>query len=129
MSDSADTSINSKVACSASKQTRFCPNFPTLCAVEEALGSPDSMHGKIGQIAVMPLEPTSGVKASKPRLKTAKEEIPKLSREYLVHRNEQMRTKNLRAQMELARERGELISKRLAGNRPHIYSSRCGKKS
>jgi hypothetical protein len=39
---------------------------------------------------------------------------PKLSREYLVHRNEQMRTKNLRAQMELARERGELISKRLA---------------
>ena len=63
----------------------------------------------------MPLEPTSGVKGSKPRLKTAKEEIPKLSREYLVHRNEQMRTKNLRAQMELARERGELISKRLAG--------------
>jgi hypothetical protein len=29
-SDAADTSINSKVASSASKQTRFCPNFPHI---------------------------------------------------------------------------------------------------
>ena len=50
----------------------------------------------------MPLEPTGGVKGSKPRLKTAKEEIPKLTREYLRHRNDQMRTKNLAAQMLLA---------------------------
>ena len=37
-----------------------------------------------------------------------------LSREYLIHRNEQMRTKNLTAQMELAVRRGQLISKDLA---------------
>jgi hypothetical protein len=61
----------------------------------------------------MPLEPTGGVKGSKPRLKTAKEEIPKLTREYLRHRNDQMRTKNLAAQMLLAERRGQLIEKRL----------------
>jgi hypothetical protein len=61
--------------------------------------------------------PTQGVKGVKPRLKTAKEELPRLSREYLLHRNEQMRTKNLKAQMELARERGELISKTLVQKR------------
>jgi hypothetical protein len=61
----------------------------------------------------MPLEATGGVKGSKPRLKTAKGEIPKLSREYLIHRNEAMRTKNLAAQMLLAERRGQLIEKRL----------------
>jgi hypothetical protein len=63
----------------------------------------------------MPLEPTGGVKGSKPRLKIAKEEIPQLSREYLIHRNEQMRNKNLTAQMELTLRRGQLISKDLPG--------------
>jgi phage terminase Nu1 subunit (DNA packaging protein) len=55
----------------------------------------------------------SGVKAAKPRLKPAKEELPELSREYLLIRNEQMRTKNLMAEMQLAERRGELIEKRL----------------
>ncbi len=55
----------------------------------------------------------SGVKAAKPRLKTAKEELPELSREYLEIRNQQMRTKNLAAEMQLAERRGELIEKRL----------------
>jgi hypothetical protein len=36
-----------------------------------------------------------------------------LSEEYLRHRNDQMRTKNLAAQMLLAERRGELIEKRL----------------
>jgi hypothetical protein len=57
--------------------------------------------------------PTQGVKAAKPRLKPAKEELPKLSREYLEIRNAQMRTKNLTAEMVLAERRGELIEKRL----------------
>jgi hypothetical protein len=61
----------------------------------------------------MPPEPTGGVKGSKPRLKIAKEEIPQLSREYLIHRNEQMRNKNLTAQMELAVRREQLTSKDL----------------
>ena len=55
----------------------------------------------------------SGVKDAKPRLKTAKEELPELSREYLEIRNAQMRTKHLTAEMQLAERRGELIEKRL----------------
>jgi len=55
----------------------------------------------------------SGVKAAKPRLKPAKEELPELSREYLEIRNQQMRTKNLTAEMQLAERRGELIEKSL----------------
>jgi hypothetical protein len=43
----------------------------------------------------MPQEPTGAVKGSKPRLKTAKEELPQLSLEYLIHRNQAMKTKNL----------------------------------
>ena len=55
----------------------------------------------------------SGVKAAKPRLKTAKEELPELSREYLEIRNAQMRTKNHTAEMVLAERRDELIEKSL----------------
>ena len=55
----------------------------------------------------------SGVKAAKPRLKPAKEELPELSREYLEIRNAQMRTKNHTAEMVLAERRGELIEKKL----------------
>jgi hypothetical protein len=54
-----------------------------------------------------------GVKGAKPRLKLAKEELPELSREYLTIRNQQMRTKNLTAEMNLAERRGELIEKGL----------------
>jgi hypothetical protein len=54
-----------------------------------------------------------GVKGVKPRFKPAKEELPELSRKYLEIRNEQMRTKNLAAQMVLAERRGELIEKKL----------------
>ena len=59
------------------------------------------------------LRDLSGVKAAKPRLKTAKEELPELSREYLEIRNAQMRTKNHTAEMVLAERRGELIEKSL----------------
>jgi hypothetical protein len=61
----------------------------------------------------MHAHPVQGTKDSKPRFKPAKEELPVLSREYLLQRNEQMRTKNLTAQMELAIRRNELIEKSL----------------
>ena len=64
----------------------------------------------------MQRDPTTGVARAKPRLprlKTAKEEIPKLSREYLGIRNRQMRAKALTAEMEGAARRGELIERRL----------------
>ena len=48
-----------------------------------------------------------------PRFKSAKEELPELSKTYLEQRNEQMRTKNLTAQMEVAIRREQLISKDL----------------
>ena len=69
----------------------------------------------------MSRHPHLGVPKSKPRLAGAepngepasKEEIARLSAEYLRARNEQMRAKALSAQMKLAKERGELISKEL----------------
>jgi hypothetical protein len=64
----------------------------------------------------MQREPTAGVKGAKPRLprlKPAKEEIPRLSREYLEIRNEQMRRKQQKAAMELAERRGQLIERKL----------------
>jgi hypothetical protein len=58
--------------------------------------------------------PTLGVKNAKPRLSSRPDQkIGKLSEEYLRHRNDQMRTKNLAAQMLLAERRGELIERRL----------------
>src|SRR5258705_9759877 len=58
--------------------------------------------------------PVQGVKNAKPRLSSRPSpKIGKLSEEYLRHRNEQMRTKNLAAQMLLAERRGQLIEKRL----------------
>jgi hypothetical protein len=58
--------------------------------------------------------PTLGVKNAKPRLSSRPDpKIGKLSEEYLRHRNDQMRTKNLAAQMLLAERRGQLIEKRL----------------
>ena len=64
--------------------------------------------------------PTQGVAGAKPRLPKAeqngepssKQELAKLSEEYLRARNEQMRAKAAVAAMELQRRRGELISKR-----------------
>jgi hypothetical protein len=69
----------------------------------------------------MSRHPHLGVSGAKPRLPKAepngepasKEEIARLSAEYLRTRNEQMRAKALSAQMKLAKERGELISKEL----------------
>jgi phage terminase Nu1 subunit (DNA packaging protein) len=64
----------------------------------------------------MQQDPTTGVRGAKPRLprlKPAKEEIPKLSREYLEIRNRQMRAKALTAEMEGAVRRGQLIERRL----------------
>ena len=58
--------------------------------------------------------PTLGVKGAKPRLSSRPgPQIGKLSEEYLTVRNQQMRTKNLTAEMELAERRGELTEKRL----------------
>ena len=42
-----------------------------------------------------------------------RQKISELSEEYLRHRNDQMQAKNLAAQMALAKQRGELIEKRL----------------
>jgi hypothetical protein len=54
------------------------------------------------------------VKNAKPRLSSRSgPKIGKLSEEYLRHRNDQMRTKNLAAQMLLAERRGQLIEKKL----------------
>jgi hypothetical protein len=69
----------------------------------------------------MARHPHLGIGGSKPRLpgsKTngqpaSKEEISRLSREYLEIRNEHQRVKMLSAQMTLAQERGQLIEKRL----------------
>ena len=61
--------------------------------------------------------PTLGVTGAKPRLSSHPgPEIGKLSEEYLTVRNQQMRTKNLTAEMQLAERRGELIEKRLVEN-------------
>jgi hypothetical protein len=58
--------------------------------------------------------PTLGVKDAKPRLSSRPgPQIGKLSEEYLTVRNQQMRTKNLTAEMQLAERRGELIEKKL----------------
>jgi phage terminase Nu1 subunit (DNA packaging protein) len=55
-----------------------------------------------------------GVKDAKPRLSSRPgPQIGKLSEEYLTVRNQQMRTKNLTAEMQLAERRGELIEKKL----------------
>ena len=64
----------------------------------------------------MQQHPTTGVIGGKPktRLKTAKEQIPELSKIYLEERNAQMRHKNQAAQLDLAVRRGQLISKDLA---------------
>jgi hypothetical protein len=61
----------------------------------------------------MHASPTQGVKGVKPRFKSAKEELPKLSKEYLEIRNRQMRAKALMAETEGAARRGELLSRRL----------------
>jgi hypothetical protein len=53
---------------------------------------------------------TEGIKNAKPRLKTAKEELPKLSKAYLELRNRQMAAKAFLAETEAAARRGELIS-------------------
>jgi hypothetical protein len=61
-----------------------------------------------------PTQGMQGVKAAiKPRFKSAREELPEYSREYLIQRNGQMKAKNQTAQMLLAKARGELILKDL----------------
>ena len=57
--------------------------------------------------------PTQGVKGVKPRFKSAKEELPELSKEYLEIRNRQMRAKAFMAETAAAERRGELISRKL----------------
>lgn len=57
--------------------------------------------------------PTQGVKGVKPRFKSAKQELPKLSKAYLELRNRQMAAKAFVAETQAARARGELISRKL----------------
>ena len=57
--------------------------------------------------------PTKGVKASKPRFKSAKEQIPLLSERYLKLRNRQMSHKAAEAELNLAIRRRDSISKEL----------------
>jgi hypothetical protein len=54
-----------------------------------------------------------GVKGAKPRLKMAKEQLPKLSEQYLRIRNRGQRTKAQQSELLLARAREELITKEL----------------
>jgi hypothetical protein len=66
--------------------------------------------------------PTQGVEGSKPRLPNteangepaSKEEIQRLSREYLITRNRQMSAKAFMAETQAAKQRGELIDKKWA---------------
>jgi hypothetical protein len=74
--------------------------------------------------------PVQELKNSKPRFRPkgkipeiTRERLSKLSEEYLRVRNEQMRNKQLSAQMALAKERGELIPKRLACLQAAFYPS------
>ena len=60
----------------------------------------------------MPLEPTGGVRSQGSRLPRRK--FPSSAGNSIIHRNEQMRNKNLTAQVELAVRRWQLISKDLA---------------
>jgi hypothetical protein len=57
--------------------------------------------------------PTQGAKGVKPRFKSAKQELPKLSKAYLELRNRQMGAKAFLAETHAAHARGELISLKL----------------
>ena len=77
----------------------------------------------------MARHPHLGIRGSKPRLpgiKTngkpaSKAEVSRLSEEYLRIRNGHQHAKMLSAQMKLAQERGELISKALSETRPRFW--------
>jgi hypothetical protein len=73
--------------------------------------------------------PTQGVATSKPRFKSAREELPELNRNYLISRNAQIRAKTLRAEMELAERRGELIEKRLVERQAAYLLVALGRRS
>lgn len=57
--------------------------------------------------------PTQGIKGIKPRFKSAKEELPRLSKEYMEIRNRQMRAKAFLAETQAARARGQLLERKL----------------
>jgi hypothetical protein len=58
--------------------------------------------------------PTTGVKGSVPRFKSAREELPELKREYLLRRNAKLQAQTIIAQTEAQRVSGELISRKRA---------------
>jgi hypothetical protein len=58
-------------------------------------------------------QPTNGIKDTKPRFKSAREELPQLNREYLQNRNRQIAARAFVAETEAAVKRGELVSRKL----------------
>ena len=61
----------------------------------------------------MPADAVEGVKGSKPRFKSAREELPSLNREYLESRNAKLKAQTFLAEAQAKEKAGELISREL----------------
>lgn len=61
----------------------------------------------------MPADAIDGVKGSKPRFKSAREELPEINRDYLEARTTKLRAQAFMAETEAAQKREELIEKSL----------------
>ena len=57
--------------------------------------------------------PIDGVKGSKPRFKSAREELPSLNREYLESRNAKLKAQTFLVEAQAKEKAGELISREL----------------
>ena len=103
---------------------RFCPNLFHIVRSGAAHKSTRFVTKTMLTLSksLRPANPVQGVKESKLRFKSAREELPELSRSYLEIRNQQMRTKNLTAEMELAERRGELIERSWSNGKLRICS-------
>ena len=62
----------------------------------------------------VPADAIEGVKGSKPRFKSAREELPSLNRDYLESRNAKLKAQTFLVEAQAREKAGELISKRLA---------------
>jgi hypothetical protein len=98
---------------------RFCANSSTYCAAERAQKRWLELSGKRYYLSEMaePKQlrpPTTGVKGSVPRFKSAREELPALNREYLIRRNAKLHAQAFMAEVEAAEKSGELISRKRA---------------
>jgi hypothetical protein len=61
----------------------------------------------------VPADAIDGVKGSKPRFKSAREELPSLNREYLESRNAKLKAQAFMAEAQAKEKAGELISREL----------------